>query len=143
MIRKYINSNIKILKGVSMIEPDGLEVLLSSIYIIQVEPQLDNLIIEYCMQGEQIELIPFTANMSTPKQEPQGDIHKVEEYRGVVINRDPFGKYSDCTLGEVFDNKDIVWINKAIREMRNEWLKDRIVYLKDFYTKGGEQWLKS
>lgn len=138
MIRKYINSKVAIIRGVSIIE----EKIIGDMFIIQVEPQMDNLIVEYCENTQIVDLIPFTSNISTPRQEPQGDLHKVEEYREVVINNDPFIKYSGCSLGEIFDAQDINWINRCIKDMRNDYIKSRVEYLKDHYKKVGAQWIK-
>lgn len=141
MIRKYINSKIKYI-----IDENDVEYLFSEenkFFIIQVEPSINNsLIVEYCESAQMVDLIPFTSNMSTPRQEPQGDLHKVEEYREVVINNDPFGKYSGYAIGEIFDAQDINWINHCIKDMRNDYIKSRVEYLKDHYKKVGAQWIK-
>lgn len=142
MIRKYINSNVKLIRGISIIEEKIIEDIINNKYIIQVEPQMDNLIVEYCDKSEIVDLIPFTSNISTPRQEPQGDLHKVEEYREVVINNDPFGKYSGYAIGDIFDAQDINWINRCIKDMRNDYIKSRVEYLKDHYKKVGAQWIK-
>ena len=142
MIRKYINSKVIFIKGVSIIEEKIIEDVINNKFIIQVEPQMDNLIIEYCESTQMVDLIPFTSNMSTPRQEPQGDLHKVEEYREVVINNDPFGKYSGYDIGDIFDAQDINWINRCIKDMRNDYIKSRVEYLKDHYKKVGAQWIK-
>lgn len=142
MIRKYINSKVILIKGVSIIEEKVIEDIISNKFIIQVEPQMDNLIIEYCESAQIVDLIPFTSNISTPRQEPQGDLHKVEEYREVVINNDPFGKYAGHSLGEIFDAQDVNWINRCIKDMRNDYIKSRVEYLKDHYKKVGAQWIK-
>lgn len=142
MIRKYINSKVILIKGVSIIEEKIIEDIINNKFIIQVEPQMDNLIVEYCESAQMVDLIPFTSNMSTPRQEPQGDLHKVEEYREVVINNDPFGKYSGYAIGDIFDAQDINWINRCIKDMRNDYIKSRVEYLKDHYKKVGAQWIK-
>lgn len=142
MIRKYINSKVILIKGVSIIEEKVIEDIINNKFIIQVEPQMDNLIVEYCESAQIVDLIPFTSNISTPRQEPQGDLHKVEEYREVVINNDPFGKYGGHSLGEIFDAQDINWINRCIKDMRNDYIKSRVEYLKDHYKKVGAQWIK-
>lgn len=142
MIRKYINSKVILIKGVSIIEEKIIEDIINNKFIIQVEPQMDNLIVEYCENAQIVDLIPFTSNISTPRQEPQGDLHKVEEYREVVINNDPFGKYSGYAIGDIFDAQDINWINRCIKDMRNDYIKSRVEYLKDHYKKVGAQWVK-
>lgn len=141
MIRKYINSKIKYI-----IDENDVEYLFAEenkFFIIQVEPSINqSLIVEYCESAQMVDLIPFTSNISTPRQEPQGDLHKVEEYREVVINNDPFGKYSGYAIGDIFDAKDINWINRCIKDMRNDYIKSRVEYLKDHYKKVGAQWIK-
>lgn len=141
MIRKYINSKIKYI-----IDENDVEYLFAEenkFFIIQVEPSINNsLIVEYCESAQMVDLIPFTSNISTPRQEPQGDLHKVEEYREVVINNDPFGKYSGYAIGDIFDAQDINWINRCIKDMRNDYIKSRVEYLKDHYKKVGAQWIK-
>lgn len=141
MIRKYINSKIKYI-----IDENDVEYLFAEenkFFIIQVEPSInESLIVEYCESAQMVDLIPFTSNISTPRQEPQGDLHKVEEYREVVINNDPFGKYGGHSLGEIFDAQDINWINRCIKDMRNDYIKSRVEYLKDHYKKVGAQWIK-
>lgn len=141
MIRKYINSKMKYI-----IDENDVEYLFAEenkFFIIQVEPSINNcLIVEYCESAQMVDLIPFTSNISTPRQEPQGDLHKVEEYREVVINNDPFGKYAGHSLGEIFDAQDVNWINRCIKDMRNDYIKSRVEYLKDHYKKVGAQWIK-
>ena len=141
MIRKYINSKIKYI-----IDENDVEYLFAEenkFFIIQVEPSINqSLIVEYCESAQMVDLIPFTSNITTPRQEPQGDLHKVEEYREVVINNDPFGKYSGYAIGDIFDAQDINWINRCIKDMRNDYIKSRVEYLKDHYKKVGAQWVK-
>lgn len=142
MIRKYINSKITAFR---IAETDGemIRDLQNKYFIIQIDlPTNHCAIVEYCEYSEIVDLIPFTSNIPTPRQEPQGDLHKVEEYREVVINNDPFGKYGGHSLGEIFDAQDINWINRCIKDMRNDYIKSRVEYLKDHYKKVGAQWIK-
>lgn len=55
-----------------------------------------------------------------------------ENYLDTTINKDPFGaKYSGKKIREVFENGDIQWLEKALKELRNEFLRDRLQYIVD------------
>lgn len=137
MKRLFLNSKINYY---SMQE--GLD-LAEDIYVIQVEI-IGNLILhEYCRDYEIADLIPFNSlTLPAAQKEEENHFDKVDEYRAVVLNNDPLFKYNDTPLGDIFDKHDADWINKALRVMKNEFIKTRIKYLKDFYIERGEKWIK-
>ena len=114
-------------------------------YIIQVESMLSGFIFEYCNKSDILDLIPFVASnmQEMAKNQPRGDINKVNEYRDVIINKDPFMVYSDCPIGKIFDDKNAKWISRCLKEMKNEYIKDRVEYLVDYYKSRGETWTNS
>lgn len=114
-------------------------------FIIQIDViNQDLTIIEYCESNEVCDLIPFTSATlgNTPQEQPKKQFDKVEEYRNEVLNNDPWGKYNDTKLGDIFDKQDANWIDKALKSMRNTYIKSRLEYLKDFYINEGAKWLK-
>lgn len=55
-----------------------------------------------------------------------------ENYLDTVINKDPFGgKYSGLKIKTVFENGDKQWLTTALKEMKNEFIKDRLQYIID------------
>lgn len=61
----------------------------------------------------------------------KGDID-FENYLDTVINKDPFGaKYSGKKIREVFESGDAVWLERALAELRNNFLRDRLQYIVD------------
>ena len=130
MIRKFLNSRVEIIQ---LISPDfEFKGLAPDVFFIQHEKITDNLIVvETCLKSEICDLIPFSttgASNGTIKQNTYND-EKIKEYSDVVLNNDPFYKYSGATLGEIIEAKDVNWINRALKEMRNEYIKTRIEYL--------------
>lgn len=119
--------------------------ILDDKYIIQVESISNGLIFEYCNKSDILDLIPFVASnmQEMAKNQPRGDINKVNEYRDVIINKDPFMVYSDCPIGKIFDDKNAKWISRCLKEMKNEYIKDRVEYLVDYYKSRGETWTNS
>ena len=126
MIRKFINSNVEIVRmeNISGLAPD--------VFVIQNERINDNLqLIESCLKKDICELIPFsTQGISNGNitQNTYSD-EKIEEYGHTILNNDPFFKYSGHELKDIIEAKDVAWINKALKEMRNEYIKTRIEYL--------------
>ncbi len=60
---------------------------------------------------------------------PRGDI-EFENYLDTTINKDPFGgKWSGKTIRAVFEAGDVEWANRAIKEMRNEFIRSKIEYI--------------
>lgn len=58
-----------------------------------------------------------------------GDIY-FENYLETIINKDPFGgKYSGKPIKQVFIDGNKEWLNKALTELKNEFLRDRLQYI--------------
>lgn len=135
MLRKYTNSKI------SIFEINLLKGFEDYCFVIQTETVGDKLLIEWCKNSEILDLQPFL--MVTPQgtKTASFDNSKYDEYISVVINNDPFCKYSGKTLGDIFTAQDKKWIDKAIQEMRNNYIKDRVIYLRDYYISQGAEWL--
>lgn len=128
MIRKFFNSTISVIDETKNN---------SGMFIIQVEQLGSSILVEFCPQGEQLDLIPFTI-AGLPQKEPQNkedDNEKANEYLSVVINNDPFGKYSGCELYTIFQNNDQKWIENCLKNMKNEYIRSRVEFLKGWYTK--------
>lgn len=130
MIRKYLNSefNLYDLRGSSS---SSLKEVLQSKYILQTEVTENFLSIEFCDFEKIVELIPF--NLQTLKNNDNIESDKLEEFRETILNNDPFFKYSGAKLGEIFDAKDKAWLSKALKEMRNAYIKERLEYLNGYY----------
>lgn len=130
MIRKFINSKMEII-------PLDTSFMGTNDYIVlQIENLGNNFaIVEFIENNEICDLIPLTAVVGTTKSQTQNaDFdEKLEEYRSVILNKDPFGKYSGASLGEIFDNKDINWINQCLKNMKNEYIRERVAYLNNYY----------
>jgi len=132
MIRKFLNSTIEILQLKS---PDyKFAGLAPDTFFIQEEKINDNMIIlESCKNAEVMDLIPFTTSgiVKAPTNQNNSlyDDATINEYGEIVLNNDPFYKYSGCKLKEIILKKDIDWIQRALREMRNEYIRTRIEYL--------------
>lgn len=53
-----------------------------------------------------------------------------ENYLDTTINKDPFGgKYSGMKIKSIFENGDKQWLETALKEMKNEFIKDRLKYI--------------
>ena len=130
MIRKFLNSTIEILQLKS---PDyKFAGLAPDTFFIQNEKINDNMmIIESCKNVEVMDLIPFTTSgiAKVPTNQNAYDDATINEYGEIVLKNDPFYKYSGCKLKEIIIKKDIDWIQRALREMRNEYIRTRIEYL--------------
>ena len=142
MKRVFLNSEIFFAFGFN---DEDIDNIFDDKYIIQVESMLNCLIFEYCNKSDILDLIPFVASnmQEMAKNQPRGDINKVNEYRDVIINKDPFMVYSDCPIGKIFDDKNAKWISRCLKEMKNEYIKDRVEYLVDYYKSRGETWTNS
>lgn len=129
MLRKYINSFI----GIGLLENGSdIKTLFSSKFIIQTETiGNDLLLVEYCNNDEICDLIPFTSNSVV--NAVKNDDATVNEYREIVLNNDPFNKYSGQKLGFIFDNKDINWVKSFLSKSVNSYMKERVKYLAEFY----------
>ena len=142
MKRVFLNSEIFFAFGFNA---EDIANIFDDKYIIQVESMSNGLIFEYCNKSDILDLIPFVASnmQEMAKNQPRGDINKVNEYRDVIINKDPFMVYSDCPIGKIFDDKNAKWISRCLKEMKNEYIKDRVEYLVDYYKSRGETWTNS
>ena len=122
MLRKFKNSYIDF---VTMLE---FKEIAFKQFVIQTEKFSDDIIeVEYCNYED--ELVELRV-ASTSKSQSQED-DKINEYRAVVLNNNAFnGKWSGKTLGEVFDAKDYEFIDNAIKNMRNEYIRERIEFLR-------------
>lgn len=118
MLRKYKNSSVALIDiNLGMCDWDSL---------IQCEKISDNLLlVEFATDFDG--LIDFKMLPTTSQNEEQ---QKINEYRAIVLNNNGFnGKWSGKTLGELFDANDREFIDKAIREMKNEYIREKIVFL--------------
>lgn len=142
MKRVFLNSEIFFAFGFNS---EDIANIFYDKYVIQVESMPSGLIFEYCNNSDILDLIPFVeSNMQEmAKNQPRGDINKVNKYRDVIINKDPFMVYTDCPIGKVFDDKNVKWISRCLKEMKNEYIKDRVEYLVDYYKSRGETWTNS
>lgn len=130
MLRKFLNSKVIVTTNNERTIDDG------EVYFIQSERLSDNtMIVEYVNQDDLCELIPF--GVSTPAVINNNAIvsnnEKAEEYKQVILNKDPYGKYSGQPLSAPFENKDINWIENVIKNMRNDYIKKRVEYLAEYY----------
>lgn len=78
------------------------------------------LIIEYISKLEE-------TMIDEPKSKHDIDF---ENYLETTINKDPFGgKYSGMKLKTIFEQGDKQWLETALKEMKNEFIKDRLKYI--------------
>lgn len=130
MLRKFINSEMKVIQ-ISHFEDT---VIINDNFVIQTEVVGDALIIEYCKKSLVVDLIPFGTITSQQRNiTPLKDDEKAQEYCNTVLNNDPFGKYSSCTLGTIFKANDTNWIKSALKSMRNEYILERVKFLVDYF----------
>lgn len=55
-----------------------------------------------------------------------------ENYLDTTLNKDPFGgKYSGMKLRAVFEAGDKQWLATALKEFKNEFIRDRLQYIVD------------
>lgn len=142
MLKKFYETNVVLVqlnKGLS-IEGDKL---------IQCELGADGVVAyEVCPPNMEIdELTPIIAGCSrvaTPPNEvwePKPTDSTSLRNLDTVLNKDPFGDYSGCKIKEIFDAKDSEWIERAIAEMNNEFIRKKIEQLKGAYQRAGATWL--
>lgn len=78
------------------------------------------LIIEYVSKLEETML-------DEPKSKHDIDF---ENYLDTILNKDPFGgKYSGMKLRTIFEAGDRQWLSTAFKELKNEFIKDRLQYI--------------
>ena len=121
MLRKFKNSSIALIEYGTMVI--GMNYWDS---LIQCEKLTDTLmLVEYANDFDS--LIDFKMSTSTSQSEEQ---QKIAEYRAITLNTNAFnGKWGGKTLGELFDANDREFIEKAIKEMKNEYIREKIVFL--------------
>ena len=132
MRRLFVNSEFKIV-DIDTLDRFGLE----KKYIIAVERIGEDYICEYCQQDEVVDLIPFDTVVNSgqkPARKPESESDKIAEYRAVILNKDPFGKYSGKTLGEIIDANDEQWLDKVVKTMKNDYIRQRIEFLQKHNT---------
>lgn len=89
--------------------------------ILQIAQLTDIIIIEYISRLEE--------EMTAPCGQPQHDID-FENYLDTIINRDPFGaKYSNQPIKAVFEAGDKQWLDTALKNMKNEFIRERLQYI--------------
>ena len=80
------------------------------------------LIIEYISKLEE-------EMLEEPKSRADIDF---ENYLDTTLNKDPFGgKYSGMKLRAVFEAGDKQWLATALKEFKNEFIRDRLQYIVD------------
>ena len=123
MKRLFLNSKIGAVEDIDLRD--------DTFFVIQAEKVGEYIFIEYCQQDEVVDLIPFDVVNNGQKQQPkkQSDDEKIAEYRNVILNKDPFGKYSGKTLGEIVDSGDDQWIEKVLKNMKNDYIRTRLEFL--------------
>lgn len=132
MKRLFVNSEFKIV-DIDTLDRFGLE----KKYIIAIDIIGDDYICEYCQQDEVVDLIPFDTVVNSGQKlsrKPESESDKIAEYRAVVLNKDPFGKYSGKTLGEIIDANDEQWLDKVVKTMKNDYIRQRIEFLQKHNT---------
>lgn len=129
MKRIYLNSYIKILSNNDM--DTMTSIAHPNAYIIQVELVGCYYIIETCDKADVLDLVPVQqAGAIQNHVEVSEDVSaKINEYRAIVLNNDPFMKYSGKTLGEIIDANDQKWVDACLKNMKNTFIKDKIKFL--------------
>lgn len=88
-----------------------------------VECDQDTIMVEFISKLEE--------DMTSPASSVQYDID-FQNYLDTIINKDPFSaKYSGKPIRAVFEAGDEKWLEKALNEMRNEFIRDRLQYIVD------------
>lgn len=101
---------------------------LKNYYIIQTERISDEcVIIEYFDLKNKFTRNLFNKNNEIQDNEKQA---KIDEYKAITLNTNNFNdKWSGHTLGELFEANDREFIERAKKEMKNEYIKERIIFL--------------
>ena len=133
MLRKFLNSEIKLIETTSPIITNYSLDSDEQIYV-QSETVNDNcIIVEYVNRKDLCDLIQFGAMQNNGKIEPLQDDKKVEEFRAIVLRTDPFSRYSGMTLGDIIDQRDLKWINQVVKNMTNTYIREKVEYLAKYY----------
>ena len=84
--------------------------------------ETDTIIVEYVSKLEE-------EMLDEPKSRADIDF---ENYLDTTLNKDPFGgKYSGMKLRTIFEEGDKQWLSTALKELKNEFIKDRLKYIVD------------
>lgn len=138
MKRMYINSKIDmvcnrqfLIKNTNELAPTNEYNMQINDFIIQAEQVGDIILVEHCANDQVTELIKFDAlsGIIKPVEPKQNDAEKIAEYRDVVLKNDPFQKYSGKKLGEIMDANDDKWVDLCLKNMKNEYIRERIKFL--------------
>ena len=128
MLRKYKHSFISVYHAHRVDEQSD-----EPIYIIQTERISDELIlIEYFYYDSdstcsEIDFEPLNAPATYQDNEKQA---KIDEYRAIILNDNAFNdKWSNKTLGELFQANDREFIERAKKEMKNKYIQEKIIFL--------------
>lgn len=129
MERKFINSGFSILDLKTIDELNSL----AQYYLIAIEKVGEYFVCEYCKEEDICELIPTSSLVSgkQPQKKAESEADKIAEYRAVELHKDPFGKYSGKTLGEIIDANDESWYTKVVSSMKNDYIRTRLEFLHD------------
>lgn len=114
-----------------LIMADRQQFLNDSQWVAAIEH--DKTILQLCNFGDDtiiIEALPKTA-LTENKKELETDFD-FENYLDTVINRDPFGaKYSGKKIKDIFIAGDKDWLDNALKNMKNEFIRERLQYIVD------------
>ena len=130
---KRLNKNSKIIfcsrfgpesLGAKIVEIENQNLILQIVNVpfVRDSSTIDNdyFIIEYISKLEE-------TMTDEPKSKHDIDF---ENYLETTINKDPFGgKYSGMKLRTIFEQGDKQWLETALKEMKNEFIKDRLKYI--------------
>lgn len=124
MLRKFKNSYVATYNIIDL----NRVFCTGELQIVQTEKLTDELIlVESVDNWENLDELKMSQTKSQSEEQS-----KIDEYRAIVLNSNQFnGKWSNKTLGELFDAKDTEFIDKAIHEMKNEYIRTRIEFLKE------------
>lgn len=91
--------------------------------IIQIIPieESNKLLVEYVSKLEE--------NLREPVGIPTHDM-QMQDNLDTIINYDPFGnKYSGKPIRDIFEAGDKAWIDKALKNMKNEYIREKLEYI--------------
>lgn len=122
MLRKYKNSYV----GILNITVEAA--INSQKYYVQTEKINDTTFFaEWFNRLENADFEPLNAPATYQDNEKQA---KIDEYKAITLNTNSFNdKWSGHTLGELFEANDREFIERAKKEMKNEYIKERIIFL--------------
>ena len=113
------------IRNLKQVEEKELKNIIS---ITRFEDLPDYVIIEYVSDADWENFINEGAFASSAESDDLG-ADLTEEYLQTTLNKDPFGaKHSGETLSQIFES-DPAWCIKASKELKNQFIRDRINYL--------------